>query len=123
MFACLYFPDFPVQAVVRLVRLDTSLRQQPVALLDGSPPLQKVAALNSRAREQGIYLGMTKPQAELFGVKLCQRDRTQEAAASQALLDCAFAFSPRVEDGDKNNGCVILDIDGLERLHGNPQSI
>jgi len=120
MFACLYVPDFPVQAVVRL---DASIRQQPVALLDGPPPLQKVAALNSRAREQGIYLGMTKPQAELFGVKLCQRDRTQEAAASQALLDCAFAFSPRVEDEDKNIGGVILDIDGLERLHGNPQSI
>jgi protein ImuB len=120
MFACLYVPDFPVQAVVRL---DASLRQQPVALLDGSPPLQKVAALNSRARKQGMHLGMTKPQAELFGVKLCQRDRSQEAAASQALLDCAFSFSPRVEDGDKHNGCVILDIDGLERLHGDAQSI
>src|SRR5262245_47918995 len=99
MFACLYAPDFPVQAVVRL---NAALRQQPVALLDGSPPLQKVVALNSRAREQEMWLGMTKSQAELFGVKLCQRDHTQEATASQALLDCAFAFSPRVEGGDNN---------------------
>jgi len=120
MFACLHAPDFPVQAVVRL---DAALRQQPVAILDGSPPLQKVVALNHRARKQGMSLGMTKPQAELFAAKLCRRNRTQEAAASQALLDCALAFSPRVEDVGENNDRVILDIDGLERLHGDAESI
>ena len=120
MFACLHAPDFPVQAAVRL---DATLRQQPVAILDGSPPLQKIAALNSQAREQGMHLGMTKSQAELFGIKLCQRNRIQEAAASQALLDCAFAFSPRIENAGENIGCVILDIDGLERLHGDTESI
>jgi len=120
MFACLHAPDFLVQSVVRL---DAALRQQPVAVLDGSPPLQKVIALNPRAREQGMYLGMTKAQAELFGAKLCQRNRTQEAAAAQALLDCAFAFSPRVEEAGEHNSRVILDIDGLERLHGNAKSI
>jgi protein ImuB len=120
MFACLHAPDFPVQAAVRL---DDTLRQHPVAILDGSPPLQKVVALNHRARKQGMYLGMPKSQAELFGAKLCQRNRTQEAAASKALLDCAFAFSPRVEDATENKGCVILDIDGLERLHGDADSL
>jgi len=120
MFACLHAPDFLVQSVVRL---DAALRQQPVAILDGSPPLQKAVALNHRAREQGMYLGMTKPQAEVFGAKLCQRNRTQEAAAAQALLDCALAFSPRVEGRSENNGRVILDIDGLERLHGDAESI
>jgi len=120
MFACLHAPDFPVQAVVRI---DPALCQQPVAILDGSPPLQKVVALNPRAREQGMHLGMTKSQVELFGIKLCQRNRIQEAAASQALLDCALAFSPRVEDMGENNGCVILDIDGLDRLHGDAESI
>ena len=119
MFACLHAPDFLVQSVVRL---DAALRPQPVAILEGSPPLQKVVALNHRAREQGMYLGMTKPQAEVFGAKLCQRNRTQEAAA-QALLDCALAFSPRVEGRSENNGRVILDIDGLERLHGDAESI
>lgn len=120
MFACLHVPDFPVQAAVRL---DAALRQQPVAILEGSPPLQRVVALNQRAREQSMYPGMTKSQAELFGAKLCQRNLTQEAAASQALLDCAFAFSPRVENVGQNTGRVIMDIDGLERLHGNPESI
>ncbi|MSO22329.1 MAG: hypothetical protein EXQ58_03550 [Acidobacteria bacterium] len=120
MFACLHAPDFLVQSIVRI---DAALRQQPIAILDGSPPLQKVVALNHHAREQGMYLGMTKPQAELFAAKLCQRNHPQEAAASQALQDCALAFSPRVGDAGENNGRVILDIDGLERLHGDAESI
>ena len=120
MFACLHAPDFPVQAAVRL---DATLRQQSVAILEGSPPLQKVVALSPQARKQGMYLDMTKPQAELFGAKLCQRNRAQEAAAAQALLDCAFAFSPRVESAAENKDRVILDIDGLERLHGDAESI
>ena len=120
MFACLHAPDFPVQAAVRL---DATLRQQPVAILDGSPPLQKVIALSPQARKQGMYLDMTKSQAELFGAKLCQRNRAQEAAATQALLDCAFAFSPRVENAAENKDRVILDIDGLERLHGDAENI
>ncbi|MCI0620533.1 MAG: DNA polymerase Y family protein [Acidobacteria bacterium] len=120
MFACLHAPDFSVQAAVRL---EDELRQQPVAIVDGSPPLQKVVALNLQAREKGMRLGMTNAEAELFGAKLCRRNRTQEAEARQALLDCAFAFSPRVEDAAENDGSVILDIDGLERLHGDAQSI
>jgi len=120
MFACLHAPDFPVQAVVRL---DATLRQQPVAILEGSPPLQKVIALNPQARKQGMYLNMTKLQAELFGAKLSQRNRAQEAAATQALLDCAFAFSPRVENAAENKDRVLLDIDGLERLHRDAESI
>ena len=120
MFACLHAPDFPVQAAVRL---DATLRQQPVAILDGPPPLQKVIALSPQARKQGMYLNMTKSQVELFGAKLCQRNRAQEAAAAQALLDCAFAFSPRVESAAENKDCVILDIDGLEHLHGDAESI
>jgi protein ImuB len=119
MFACLHAPDFPVQAAVRL---DAALRQQPAAILEGSPPLQKVVALNHRARELGLHLGMTKSQAELFSAKLCQRNHPG-SRGTQALLDCAFAFSPRVENAAENKDRVILDIDGLERLHGDAESI
>jgi protein ImuB len=38
-----------------------------------------------------------------------------------ALLDCASAFSPRVEDTSENT--VVLDIDGLERLFGSAAAI
>jgi protein ImuB len=93
--ACLYVPDFPVQAVARV---DEELCQQPVAVLDGTPPLFTVIAINLTARQKGMVLGMTKVQAELFDVKLRQRSLAQEAATHRALLDCAYAFSPRVED-------------------------
>ncbi len=117
-FACLYTPDFSVQAAARV---EEELRQQPVAILDGTPPWVKVFALNSKALQAGLYLGMTKAQAGLFDVKLRSRIPSQEAAAHQALLDCAYAFSPRVE-----NTCldtVILDIAGLERLYKTSQNI
>ena len=38
-FACLFVPDFPVQAVVRH---EVELQDQPVAVLEGSAPLTKV---------------------------------------------------------------------------------
>lgn len=117
-FACLYAPDFSVQAAARV---EEELRQQPVAILDGTPPWVKVFALNSKARQISLCLGMTKAQARLFDVKLRSRIPSQEAAAHQALLDCAYAFSPRVE-----NTCldtVILDIAGLERLYKTSQNI
>jgi protein ImuB len=85
--------------------------------------LQKVVALNQRAREQGMHPGLTQSQAELFGAKLFQRSHVQEAAAAQALLDCALAFSPRVENTGARQGDAILAIDGLERLHGQAESI
>jgi protein ImuB len=142
LFACLYVPDFPVQAVTRI---DEELRKQPVAVLDGTPPLLTVIATNLKARQKRVALGMTKVQAELFDVKLRQRSLTQEAATHQALLDCAYAVSPRVEDtkfrhvstqagslitnrigGDFHGtigDTVILDIEGMERLFGSPQEI
>lgn len=131
-FACLHTPDFPVQA---LARIDEVLHQQAVAVLDGTPPLLTVIATNSQARQKGMYPGMTKVQAELFDVKLRPRNRAQETSAHQALLDCAYAFSPRVEDTKfqhlhepgvssvPEDGTVILDIEGLNRLHGTPQKI
>jgi len=43
MFACIYIPDFAVEAIVRTKPL---LREQAVAVLDGKPPLVRVIALN-----------------------------------------------------------------------------
>src|SRR6185437_4357203 len=130
LFACLYIPDFPVQAVVRST---PELHKRPVAILDGSPPLLCVVAVNDRARELGIQVGMTKAQAEPCpNLCLRARARDQEEAAHSALLDCARAFSPRVEDtsrrdadnvSSKMGDTVILDIAGLDRLLGSPAQL
>ena len=63
MFACIYIPDFPVEAIVRSEPL---LRERAVAVLDGKPPLVRIIALNERARRMGMEVGMTKLQAAIF---------------------------------------------------------
>ncbi|HKW67152.1 MAG TPA: DNA polymerase Y family protein, partial [Terriglobales bacterium] len=113
-FACIFVPDFSVEAVVRA---EPQLREQAVAVLAGKPPLVRVFAANEKARDCGVEPGMTKLQAEVSPqVALRPRSLLEEAAAHAALLDGAQSFSPRVEDMAADT--VILDLAGLERLFG-----
>ena len=148
MFACIYVPDFPVEAIVRAEPL---LRERPVAILEGKPPLVRVIALNETARAAGMEVGMTKLRAAIFAEEITslrsagpqkrktghievvppaskprpqapavlrQRSPEQEKSAHAALLDVAHAFTPRVEDTAEDR--VLLDLAGLERLYGSP---
>jgi protein ImuB len=113
-FACIFVPDFPVEA---LLRAEPELRSQSLAVLEGKAPLQKVFAVNENARRAGVDPGMTKLQIEACtGLVLRARSLPQEAAAHAALLDCAQSFSPRVEAA----GCdtIVLDLAGLQPLFG-----
>lgn len=115
MFAALYIPDLPVEAIVRSA---PELRHCAVAVIEGAPPLEMVCALNEPARALGIETGMTRLQAQARGERLELRRRSpeQEEAAHAALLDCAQAFSPRVEDTAADT--VLADLAGLEQLFG-----
>jgi protein ImuB len=122
MFACLFAPDFPVQAVLRLEPEDTRevLKQSPIAVLDGPASLPRVVASNEPARRAGIEMDMTRLQVETCGrVWLRKRSPANENAAQAALLDCATRFSPRVESTAP--GTVILDLAGTEKLFGSVQ--
>ncbi len=113
-FACIFVPDFPVEA---LLRAEPELRSQSLAVLEGKAPLQKVFAVNENARRAGVSSGMSKLQIEACSVvALRARSLPQEAAAHAALLDCAQSFSPRVEAA----GCdtIVLDLAGLQPLFG-----
>jgi protein ImuB len=124
MFACLFAPDFPVQAALRLEPEDTRdvLKQSPIAILDGPASLPRVIATNEPARLAGIEMQMTKLQAETCGrVWLRKRSPAHENAAQAALLDCATSFSPRVESTAP--GTVVLDLAGTEKLFGRTQAI
>src|SRR5579863_6789001 len=113
-FACIFVPDFPVEA---LLRAEPELRSQSLAVLEGKAPLQKVFAVNENARRARVNPGMTKLQIEACtDVVLRARSLPQEAAAHAALLDCAQSFSPRVEAV----GCdtIMLDLAGLQPLFG-----
>jgi protein ImuB len=124
MFACLFVPDFSVQAVLRLEPEDKRevLKQSPIAILEGPASMPRVTGMNDAARRAGIELDMTKLQVETCGrVWLRKRSVDHENAAQSALQDCAAGFSPRVESTAP--GTVILDLAGTEKLHGGVEII
>jgi protein ImuB len=118
-FASIYVPNFLVQAVMRGER---SLRDTAIALVDGTPPVWNVVAMNEAARQAGIELGMAKSQAAQFlGVEIRRRSRAQEAAAHGALLDLGWSVSPRVEETAADT--LVLDLTGLAALLGSDEKI
>jgi len=113
-FACIYVPNFPVAAVLRA---EPELQARAVAILEGTPPLDKIIAVNEKAARMGIAPAMTKPQAELCSeLALRPRSHLQESTAHAALLDCAQSFSPCVEDTACDT--ALLDLAGMESLFG-----
>jgi protein ImuB len=125
-FACIFVPDFPVQAVVRF---DPDLRGKPMVIFQGAAPLTRVFSVNQLARDLGVELEMTKLQAEACGpIEWRWRSVAQEVSAQAALLDCAWTISPRIEQGPKGAeenlpDTVVLDIAGCEKLFGSPEKI
>jgi protein ImuB len=114
MFACLYIPDFPLQAVVRAA---PHLRSEAAVALNTKPPLFTVAAANLAARQKGIEIAMTRLQAEACpGVAIHWRSPEEEQATHAALLECARSFSPRVEATAPDT--LVIDIAGLNHLFG-----
>ncbi len=61
MFAAIFIPDFALEAIVRGEPL---LRERPVAVLEGAPPLERVIITNAKAQNAGAAVGLTKAQAE-----------------------------------------------------------
>ena len=118
-FASIYVPDFFIQAVVRT---EPALRQRPIVLVDGSPLLEKVVAVNQAAARAGLGQGMTKAQAQQFrSVAIRPRSREQEQAAHAALLDLGWSISPRVEDTALDS--IVVDLTGLNSLFGSEETI
>jgi protein ImuB len=123
-FACIYIPDFLVQAVVRGQPSlgKSALAKSALVLISGTPPLWSVVAANPAAFEAGIQLRMTKAQVAQFGsVQICMRSEAQEYAAHAALLDAAWSVSPRVEDTAQDT--VVLDLEGLASLFSSDEKI
>jgi protein ImuB len=122
LYACVYAKEFPAQA---LLRLHPELASQPVAVLDGCPPLQTVCSLNRAAHLKGASAGMTRLEAEsLSELHLVTRSMETESAARTVLFEYVAQFSPRIEEVSQGTECsCVLDIAGTERLFGPPQTL
>ena len=118
-FCAIFVSDFLLQAVGRA---DSSLRNRPLALMDGTVPNFHVVAVNRLAARLGVTLGMSKASAaEFAGVQILLRRKDLEISAHAALLDCAWSFSPRIEDTAMNT--VLLDLAGLTTLFGSYENV
>ena len=120
MFACIYVPDFPMAAIVRAEPL---LRDRAVAVLDGKPPLVRVAALNDKARVLRMEIGMTKLQAAIFTAaeekavahaqlgakKNSQIEFSSRRARKQAKLTAAV-LRQRSPTQEESSHAALLDV-------------
>ncbi|SRR5579884_1038443 len=124
LYSCIFVPRFAVQAAIRNVPMTRQVAWQgsPVAIYDGPDALPRIFACNEKAEIAGIQIGHTKAQAaQCPGMVLRKREIKREREAQEALLDCAFSFSPRVEATAE--GIVILDISGTDRIFGPPEKL
>src|SRR6266704_820503 len=121
MFLAVHIPDFLAEAILRS---RPELRHRALVVVEGTPPLSYVVALNGRAKEVGLAIGMTKVEGEVLvqrvGVVM-ERDRLAEQSAHAAMVDAVCAVSPKVEDTSPD--VVVADADGLERLFGTPRQV
>ncbi len=121
-YACLYARGFPVQA---LLRLRPELREQPCVVMEGAAPLEQVCSLNTKARLLGMVRGMTRVEVDTFPAStVLARSQKEEAATRAMLLECAGAFSPRVEERSGDTAFVCgIDIAGTRSLFGPPEML
>jgi len=113
MFAVIYIPDFFLHA---LLRAEAGLEKRPVVLIDAAEKKPLVLQLTAAARAVGINEGMTPTQALARSTLLQIKPRcaAQEKAATDALLQCAYSFSPNIES--TADGVCTLDLAGLPNL-------
>jgi protein ImuB len=113
MFAVIHLPQFTLQAALRH---EPELWARPIALVDPALNTPRVCDATSAARAFGVTEGLTPTQAlaRCREVLIRHRAPTQEAAATEAILQCAYGFSPNIES--TSAGTVTLDLRGLSEL-------
>jgi protein ImuB len=96
-FAAIFLPDFALQA---LLRPTPERAGAPIALLPEKSARARIWQCTGAAREAGVVPGMTpsQGQARCAELEVCIRSEAAERSARAALLECAGAFSPYVED-------------------------
>ncbi len=119
LYVCLYVPEFPAQALLRLRPEQTKL---PAVVLKGEPPLQEVCSMNSHALRLGVAHGMTRAELTPFGgLTLLRRSEAEERSARMALLEAVGQLTPRAEVQPQTSTSafvLVLDMTGTRRIFG-----
>lgn len=113
MFAVIHIPNFQLQAVLRH---EPELRDAPVALVDNDSANSKVSQLTAAAARVGISPGMTSTQAKARCDSIAFRLRSvsQEDAAQEILLECAYVSAAYIEE--TGPALCTIDLRGLPLL-------
>lgn len=122
LYACLHATEFPAQA---LLRLRSKLHSLPCVVMEGQPPFQQVCALNTKARVLGMNHGMTQVDIDTFPKSVVlTRSAQTESETKSILLECAGAFSPRIDDlSDDTSLICCIDIACTANLFGPPEML
>lgn len=112
MFAAIYIPDFSLQAALRP---EPELHSHAVALIGDAPAKETISQFTKSARDAGVAEGMTPTQAmaRCPGISIKSRLLSQEKAAGEVLIHCAYQFSPFIEATAL--GVCTLDLKGVKR--------
>jgi protein ImuB len=94
-------------------------------VIEGDPPMQFVCSLNTKARLLNMTRGMTRVDLDTFPASvILPRSQKTERATSDILLECAAAFSPRIEDRSEGTAFLCgIDIAGSQSLFGPPEML
>ena len=124
-YAAVHIPEFPVTAWQRT----QGAHRQPLVLLDGAEPQEKVPASCEKARKFGVQHGMSKVQAQTICDALFRtRNLAEEQSAFIAACRVGERFTPRLEviasPTNSYGGAqhlsllLLLDSSGMETLFG-----
>src|SRR5881394_2766189 len=110
MFAVIFIPNFSLQAVLRH---EPDSRHGAIALVDPQLPKAVIVQLTSAAQYFGVCSGLTPSQATARCADLLIKPRSlaQEEAATEVLLQTAYAFSPNIESTAP--GVCTMELKGL----------
>lgn len=111
MFSVLHIADFALHAVLRT---DQEAAGRPAALFSGTGKKSVVLATNALARDAGVELGMTAPQAVARCTALVIRapNPGAEAEARATLHAVGLTLAPTIEN--TGPGICTIDLKGLD---------
>jgi protein ImuB len=129
-FTAIHIAEFPATAWRRAC---PGLGSEPLVVVEGVPPQEKVVSLSESAKAIGIEHGMSKVQAEAGGSFCCRaRQIDEETQAFAEAVEIADRFSPRIESiaspanayaaGRHLSASLLIDSSGIGTLFGTDEN-